>query len=51
VELLGERTVSDVLRRDGAQETLDLLANDVAAKKIDPYSAVDRLLAKRFEAS
>jgi len=44
IELLRERTVSEVLARDGASERLDELANQVATRKKDPYSAVDEIL-------
>jgi hypothetical protein len=42
--LLGERTVAEALKRDGAGNKLERLATEVAAKKIDPYSAVDELM-------
>jgi hypothetical protein len=42
--LLRERTVSEVLARDGASEKLDELAHQVATRKKDPYSAVDEIL-------
>jgi LAO/AO transport system kinase len=44
IELLRERTVAEVLARDGASEKLDELANQVATKQKDPYSAVDEIL-------
>ncbi|HYX28520.1 MAG TPA: methylmalonyl Co-A mutase-associated GTPase MeaB [Pyrinomonadaceae bacterium] len=44
IELLGERTVAEALKRDGAGNKLERLATEVAAKKIDPYSAVDELM-------
>jgi LAO/AO transport system kinase len=44
VELLRERLVSEALARDGSVDKLDQLAGEVAAKKRDPYSAVDELL-------
>jgi len=44
IELLRERTVSEVLARDGASERLDELAKQVATRKKDPYSAVDEIL-------
>jgi LAO/AO transport system kinase len=43
VELLRERMVSQVLARNGSADKLEQLANEVAAKTRDPYSAVDEL--------
>jgi LAO/AO transport system kinase len=44
VELLRERLVSATLSRDLASEKLDRLADEVARKKRDPYSAVEELI-------
>ena len=44
LELLRERLVSDALSGDSAFEKLDRLAEDVASKQRDPYSAVEELL-------
>lgn len=44
IELLRERTVSEVLARDGSSQRLDELAIQVATKKKDPYSAVEEIL-------
>src|SRR5436190_7285024 len=44
IELLRERTVSEVLARDGSAAKLEELATQVATKKKDPYSAVDEIL-------
>ena len=44
LELLRERLVAQALNGDAASEKLDHLAAEVAAKKRDPYSAVDELL-------
>ena len=44
IELLRERTLSEALARDGASEKLEELAIQVAAKKKDPYSAVEEIL-------
>jgi LAO/AO transport system kinase len=44
VELLRERVVSEALAREGAGDELDDLASQVAAKQLDPYSAVERLM-------
>jgi LAO/AO transport system kinase len=44
LELLRERLVSETLSVDSASEKLDRLAEDVATKQRDPYSAVEELL-------
>jgi LAO/AO transport system kinase len=44
LELLRERLVADTLSSDSAAEKLDRLAEDVASKQRDPYSAVEELL-------
>jgi LAO/AO transport system kinase len=44
LELLRERLVADTLSGDSASEMLDRLADDVASKQRDPYSAVEELL-------
>jgi LAO/AO transport system kinase len=44
IELLRERTVSEVLSRDGSAQRLEALARAVATKQKDPYSAVDEIL-------
>lgn len=44
LELLRERLVLDVLSCDSASQKLDRLAEDVASKQRDPYSAVEELL-------
>src|ERR1041385_5436787 len=46
LELLRERLVAQKLSGDSTAEKLDKLAEEVAAKSRDPYSAVDELLAK-----
>jgi LAO/AO transport system kinase len=46
LELLRERLVAQTLNGNSASEKLDKLAEEVAAKLRDPYSAVDELLAK-----
>src|SRR5262245_54595707 len=45
VELLRERLVSEALSHDTAPEKLDRLADEVARKTRDPYSAVEELLS------
>ena len=47
VELLQERLMADLMGRNGAGEKLDELAQELADKKIDPYSAAERLLQER----
>jgi len=44
VELLRERLLSDLLNQNGTASRLDSLADDIAEKKKDPYSAVDELI-------
>ncbi len=44
LELLREKLLSDLLRKNGTAERLDKLALEVAEKKINPYSAVEELL-------
>ena len=44
LELLQERLLARTLNTDAASERLDTLAVEVAAKRRDPYSAVDEIL-------
>jgi LAO/AO transport system kinase len=44
LELLRERLLNDILSSDGVSERLEHLAAEIAAKRSDPYSAVDELL-------
>jgi LAO/AO transport system kinase len=44
LELLRERLVADTVGGDAAANTLDRLAEEVAAKRRDPYSAVEELM-------
>lgn len=44
VELLRERLLSDLLNQNGTTVRLDSLADEIAEKKKDPYSAVDELI-------
>jgi len=46
LELLQERLLSDLMKRKGAGEKLDLLAAEVANKSLDPYSAVETILSE-----
>lgn len=43
-ELLRERLLAELLKRNGTSEKLDTLAGEVASKEIDPYSAVEQLI-------
>jgi len=43
-ELLQEALLERLLASNGSREEIDRLAEQIADKKIDPYSAVDRLL-------
>ena len=47
LELLQERLLNDLMDTDGAIERLASLSDEVAEKKIDPYSAVEKMLASR----
>lgn len=44
LELLREQLLARTLSGDGASEKLDALASEVAAKRRDPYSAVEEIL-------
>jgi LAO/AO transport system kinase len=44
LELLREKLLSDLLRKNGTAEKLDKLALEVAEKKTNPYSAVEEIL-------
>ncbi|MFN6963754.1 MAG: methylmalonyl Co-A mutase-associated GTPase MeaB [Pyrinomonadaceae bacterium] len=46
-ELLRERLLDDLLSRNGTPELLDKLAAEIAEKRSDPYSAVERLIEKQ----
>lgn len=46
LELLRERLLSRTLASDSASETLDRLADEVARRQQDPYSAVDELIGR-----
>jgi GTPase len=47
LELLRERLVAETLSGNSASEKLDRLAEDVASKQRDPYSAVEELISLR----
>ena len=44
LELLQERLLADVLSRNGTNEKLDKLTQEIAEKKTNPYSAVEEIL-------
>ncbi len=44
LELLQEKLFTDVLSRDGTGEKLEKLAQEIAEKKTNPYSAVEEIL-------
>jgi LAO/AO transport system kinase len=44
LELLQEKLLSDVLSRNGTSEKLDRLAQEIAEKRNNPYSAVEEIL-------
>lgn len=44
LELLRERLLADILKPSGAGQLIDRLAVEIAEKKSDPYSAVERIL-------
>ena len=45
-ELVQERLLSDLMKRNGTSEKLDSLAAKIAEKQIDPYSAVEEIINK-----
>lgn len=51
MELLQARLLSDVLSRNGTEEKLQELAEQVAAKKTDLYSAVEELVGRAVSPS
>jgi len=46
LELLQERLLTDLLDKNGTRERLDELANEIAEKRTDPYTAVEQLITK-----
>lgn len=46
LELLQEKLLADVLNRNGTSEKLERLAQEIAEKKNNPYSAVEEILGK-----
>jgi LAO/AO transport system kinase len=45
LELLQERLLADVLSRNGTSEKIDKLAQEIAEKRNNPYSAVEEILS------
>jgi len=44
-ELLQERLLIDLLAEDGKVDILERMADDIASKSVDPYSAVEQILS------
>ncbi len=44
LELLQEKLLSDVLNKNGTSEKLERLAQEIAEKKTNPYSAIEEIL-------
>jgi LAO/AO transport system kinase len=51
LELLQEKLLSDILSRNGTEEKLHRLAADVAEKKTDVYTAVEKLVGRAVSPS
>jgi LAO/AO transport system kinase len=49
LELLREKLLSQTLASDSASERLDRLADEVARRQRDPYSAVEELISQELE--
>ncbi|HEX8250196.1 MAG TPA: hypothetical protein VF599_18630, partial [Pyrinomonadaceae bacterium] len=49
LELLQEKLLARVLNIDGTSEKLEQLAQEVAEKKRDPYSAVEEILKQKAD--
>ena len=47
MELLREKLLADLLSRNGTEKELDRLAEEIAEKKRDPYSAVEELIGRK----
>ncbi len=47
LELLRERLLADLLERNGTSKELERLSTEVAAKRVDPYSAVEELVSRK----
>lgn len=46
LELLQEKLLADVLNKNGTSEKIEKLAQEIAEKKTNPYSAVEEILTK-----
>ena len=46
LELLQEKLLADVLKRNGTSEKIERLAKEIAEKKTNPYAAVEEILEK-----
>jgi putative protein kinase ArgK-like GTPase of G3E family len=44
LELLQEKLLENILRKNGTSEKLDKLALDIAEKKNNPYAAVEEII-------
>ena len=49
LELLRERLLADLLERNGTNKELERLSAEVAAKRVDPYSAVEELMNRKMK--
>jgi LAO/AO transport system kinase len=49
LELLQEKLLADVLAKNGTSEKLDRLAQEVAEKRNNPYSAVEEILKQKAD--
>lgn len=47
LELLQEKLLAEVLSRNGTSEKLDRLAQEIAEKKNNPYSAIEEILGRK----
>jgi hypothetical protein len=47
IELLRERLLAQVLASDASVDKLERLADEVATRRRDPYSAVEELIQKQ----
>lgn len=47
IELLRERLLTDVMRKNGTDQKIEELSRAIAEKKKDPYTAVEEIIASR----
>jgi LAO/AO transport system kinase len=47
IELLQERLLDDLMANNGTGELVDKLASEIAEKRTDPYSAVEKILERK----